>query len=67
MGIRLKKRKCRRHAIKTIIRTLEQIRDLELEYYLSIPDTHANEERNDESGHAVDSLGEIIESLRYVF
>jgi len=59
----LSKMKNRRRAVKTIIRTLIQIHDIELKYYLSLPDTAAYEVQQNESGHIVDALNEIIDSL----
>jgi hypothetical protein len=61
------KRKCRRRTINSIVRLLEQIQDYELMYYLSIPDTRANKERQDKSGYAVDELSAVIDSLRHLF
>ena len=63
----LKKRKYRRRMIKSIVCTLEQIMALERNYYLSLPDSPANVARQEESEYAVDSLDEIIESLRILF
>jgi len=67
MDNRFKKRRVRRRMVKAIIHTLGEILNMEVNYYLSIPDTKANEERNDDSAYTIDTLVEIIESLRNIF
>lgn len=62
-----KKRKSRRHAVASIISTLEQILALERNYCLSISDSSADEDRQAESEYAVDTLYEVIDSLREIY
>jgi len=67
MQNRFKKRRCRRHAVLAIICTLEKILNMEVVYYLSIPNTHANEDLQNKSGYTVDTLDYVIDSLRHIY
>ena len=67
MNNSLSKRKNRKRAVLSVLRKLEQVYDMELAYYLSIPDTQPNEDRQIESGHAVDVLDDVLDSLRGLY
>ena len=64
MNNRLSKRKHRRRAVANIVRRIEEIQDFEFKYMMSIPDTKANEDRQEESEYAFSTLSEVVESLR---
>jgi len=66
MNNRFMKRKSRRLAISSIIRNLEQIRDIETKYYESIPDTPPNDDRQIESIFMVEILDDVVSSLRNI-
>jgi hypothetical protein len=63
---RYAKRKARRRAIKSITRTLELILQMETEYFYSIPDSVANEERNSESEFLIGFLDCAVDDLRFI-
>ena len=67
MNRRFLKRKSRKFAVLSIIHSLELIRNMELEYCLSILDTITNEDRYIESNYAVYVLDDVDESLRCIY